>query len=80
LIDYVIGIHLLLIAYSIYCVSRTLQITRWLNLLKPNATTEGWLTVFYTDVKTQGGIRQTNYPFHCNCDMRTNKACLADTL
>ena len=38
-------IHLLLIAYSIYRVSRTLRITRWLNLLKPNATMEGWLTV-----------------------------------
>jgi len=77
---YVIGIHLLLIAYSIYRVSRTLQWYWWLNLLKSNATMEGRLTVSHADVITQGLTRQTNYPFHCNWSMRTNKACLADML
>ena len=29
---------------------------------------------------TQGDTRQSNYPFHCSLDMRTNIACLDDTL
>ena len=27
---------------------------RWLNLLKSNAATRGWLTVFLTDIEAQG--------------------------
>jgi hypothetical protein len=43
------GTHLFLIADSIYWVTRTQR----LNLLKPNAATRGWLTVFDSDIEAQ---------------------------
>ena len=49
ILNYATGIHLFLIADSIYWVTRTLR----LNLLKPNATTRGWLTVFCADMEIQ---------------------------
>jgi len=36
--------------------------TRQLNLLKPNAATRGWLTVFLSDVVAQGGDGQPVAP------------------
>nr|DAO25185.1 MAG TPA: hypothetical protein [Caudoviricetes sp.] len=47
-----------LIADSIYWVTRTL----WLNLLKSNAATRGWLTVFQTDMEAQGAYGQPVAP------------------
>ena len=52
------GIHLFLIADSIYWVTRTL----WLNLLKSNAAIRGWLTVSVSDMEAQGGIGQPVAP------------------
>ena len=52
--EFATGIHLFLIAGSIYWVTRTPR----LNLLKSNAAIRGWLTVFVTDIEAQGGIGQ----------------------
>jgi hypothetical protein len=52
------GIHLFLIADSIYWVTRTL----WLNLLKSNAAIRGWLTVFSAGMKAQGDEGQPVAP------------------
>jgi hypothetical protein len=48
----------LLIADSIYWVTRTL----WLNLLKSNAATRGWLTVFLPDFIAQERSGQSVAP------------------
>ena len=42
-----------------------------LNLLKANATIEGWKTVFLTDVIAQGGDRLSISPFYYSLGMRT---------
>ncbi len=52
------GRHLFLAADSIYLVTRTLR----LNLLKSNAATRGWLTVFRTDFEALKGDGQPVAP------------------